>query len=244
MSPGDEKFAFFKKLIIRSRLSARIILKKQSVDPIQDAIITENVLAVMGVSMPVITSFLCYATGFGWLDSVGEFSNGIVQLYLGYLICKDNTEILMGRGVLKPDFDKISNILKSRTEVSSISDLKTRWSNEVLSISATVKYDENTVAKNILKAMKQDIENITSDNKERAIISRLLLKYTAEFMKLEHSTISKMEADLQKLYPSAQFIDLQRCHTNIHDLHKGTIASTFKPQILTSSPQESKPSDK
>ena len=206
----------------------RIILKKDSVDPIQDAIITENVLAVMGVSMPVITSFLCYATGFGWLDCVGEFSNGIVQVYLGYLICKDNTEILMGKAVLKPDFDKISNILESRTEVIDISDLKTRWSNEVLAISATVRYDENMVARNVVRALQLDIEKITNNEEERAKISRLLLNYTAEFMKLEQSTINSMEADIKKVYPSAKFIDIGKSHTNIQDLHKGAIASTFK----------------
>lgn len=203
-------------------------MKKESVDPIQDAIITENVLAVLGVTMPVATSFLCYLTGLAWLDLVGEMCNGVVQIYLGYLICRENTHILMGKGVQKLDFDKILQILKSRKEVKDVIDLKTKWSNEVLLISATVNYDEGKIAENITEALDADIIKITSDEAKQKKLKNLILKSTFEFIHHTDNLVKTMEKDVRKYYPNAEFIDIEKCHSNIQSAHKGSISSSFR----------------
>jgi hypothetical protein len=74
-----------------------------SIDPIQDIIVTENVLAIMGVSIPIISALCCYASGYFWLDYVGEMVNGVIQIHLGYLICQENARILLGHRLSEVD---------------------------------------------------------------------------------------------------------------------------------------------
>ena len=62
----------------RLKFSAEIMMKMRTVDPVQDAIITENVLAIFGVFVPLITSGTIYFTGMEWLDSLGEVLNGLM----------------------------------------------------------------------------------------------------------------------------------------------------------------------
>ena len=205
----------------------RNILKKESVDPIQDAIITENVLAVMGVAMPVITSFLCYSTGLGWIDSVGEISNGFIQIYLGYLICKENSQILIGKSVGQKDHEKILDILKNRKEINSVSDLKTRWSNEILEISASVSYNQKALTRNIIRILDDDINKITSDKGDKDKLQQLLAKSTSTFIVEASEIVKNIEDDIRKAYPKVIFIDIEKGQTNINKDLQGIISSTI-----------------
>ena len=40
-------------------------MSKKAIDPIQNVIIKENILAITGVSIPIITSIINYKTGLG-----------------------------------------------------------------------------------------------------------------------------------------------------------------------------------
>jgi hypothetical protein len=74
----DDGLSIPRKLFHRIQFSIDILLKKRSVDPIQDAIITENILAVCGVTIPLLSSGTIYFLGMEWLDMVGELMNGIL----------------------------------------------------------------------------------------------------------------------------------------------------------------------
>lgn len=220
--------SFFKRLLLRSRLSFRIIFKKQSVDPIQDAIITENVLAVMGVGTPVLTSFLCYATGLGWIDLIGEFSNGVIQIYLGYLICKENSQILIGRSLQSVDNIKLLSILNSRREIKDIQYLKTTYSNDELALSAEVVYDQDFLAQKLIRALENDIKQISLDEASERGLKELLTKSTYLFITHNAEVIRKIENDIIKAFPCATEIDIEKCVTNIKKELQGVMRSELK----------------
>lgn len=202
-------------------------MKKKSVDPIQDAIITENVLALMGVSMPIFTSLMVYGSGLGWIDLIGEMSNGCIQLYLGYLICKENVEILSGRSISSTDKQRIINILKDREEVAEIADVKTEYiGTGSMKISAAVKYDSREVAKNIIEILEPDICKISHDSKKQQDIRNLLVKSTD--LLLTHTTeiIKNMEEDVQLAFPNATEIDLEMAKSNIKNEYRGMVSLT------------------
>lgn len=222
------KYSFFKRLMIRSRLSYNIIFKKQSVDPIQDAIITENVLAVLGVGTPVLTSFLCYATGLAWFDLLGEFCNGIVQIYLGFLICKENSQILIGKSLSSLDIVQLLTILHSRREIKDIQSLKTKYSNDELAVSAEVVYDQEFIAHKLIQALEIDIKNLDLDRDTENRLKELLKRSTLLFITHNAEVIMKIEADIMKAFPSAREIDIEKCVTNIKKEFRGVMLSELK----------------
>lgn len=85
------------------KVSKALITNKISIDPIQDIIVTENVLAIMGVCIPIVSAFGCYLTGIYYLDYLGEMLNGVIQISLGILICQENARILLGHGLSDVD---------------------------------------------------------------------------------------------------------------------------------------------
>ncbi|OMJ84137.1 hypothetical protein SteCoe_14829 [Stentor coeruleus] len=224
---NDNNLPFYRRWIDRSKLSYSIILKKKSIDPIQDAIVTENVLAITGVSMPILTSLACYATGLNWIDLVGEASNGIVQIYLGYLICRENIEILSGRSIDLENKRKIVNILKDREEVSDIADFKTEYiGDQSLKISAAVKYNSKEVANNIIEVFENDIKKITQDPLKQQEIRELLVKSTDLLFTHTTEIIKNMEEDVQKQFPNATEIDLELAKSNIKTEYEGVVSLT------------------
>ena len=202
-------------------------MKKKSVDAIKDAIITGNVLALAGVSMPIFTSLIVYGSGLGWVDLAGQMSNGCVQIYLGYLICKENVEILSGRSIGLVDKQRIIGILKDRVEVAEIADVKTEYiGTGSMKISAAVKYNAGEVAKNIIKTLEDDIRNTSSSEKKQQDIRKLLEKSTD--LLLTHTTeiIKNMEEDVQKAFPNATEIDLEMAKSNIKSEYEGVVSLT------------------
>ena len=95
----DTDLPVSKRVSHRLKLAYNILKDKITVDPLQEVVVSENVLAITGVCIPIITSSLCYTTGHIWFDTVGEIMNGIVQLYLGKLIMFDNAGILLGKSI-------------------------------------------------------------------------------------------------------------------------------------------------
>ena len=205
-------------------MALRVMTKKTKIDPIQSAIVNENVLSLMGVCMPIATSLLCYLTGASWVDLVGEMLNGGVQVYLGVVIFTENAKILVGQSLAKAEADKVRYILEDREEVDSVETLKTEYlSNTSFKISATIRYDSEEISDNITEVLETDIQAITSDpQKQKAI--RMLISKSTELV-LTHTTeiIREMEADVQKEFPHVREIDLEQSKTNISKDYKGLI---------------------
>jgi len=96
--PGHNVFVQFFK---RGVLAIKVLSRLHPADPIQVVVVSENVTAVLGMSLPLLTSFVTYFTGLTFLDEVGCILNGSVQLYLAWSICWDNTQVLMGKSLSK-----------------------------------------------------------------------------------------------------------------------------------------------
>ena len=98
--PGNNILVQFYRRVI---LAFKVLSKWHPVDPIQVVVVSENVTSVLGMSLPLITSFMAYFTGWNFLDMVGGIMNGSVQLYLAWSIFWDNTQVLIGKSLSKSD---------------------------------------------------------------------------------------------------------------------------------------------
>jgi hypothetical protein len=233
----DRHLGLVGKIRERMKITYQVVLKKKSIDPIQDAIVTENVLALMGVTMPIITSFSCYLTGLGWLDLLGEVCNGTVQVYLGYLICKENIEILSGKSIDKIDKLRIVKVLKEHPGIADIGEFKAEYMGEdSVKIFAAIKYNNKEIANSMINVFENDIRSITEDAKKQEEIKKLLLRSTDLLFTHTTELIKNMERDVQKEYPNASEIDLEIANSNIKQEYQDKIS------LSSSSEDEDAPS--
>lgn len=233
----NNKSSIFKCSIEKAKLSFEIMTKKKTIDPIQDAIVSENVLALAGVSMPLLSSIICFTTGTGWADLFGQAGNGLVQMYLGYLICRENIEILSGRSIDKKNKQIIVDILRGRDEVSDIADFKTEYiGDDAVKISAAVKYNSKEIANNIIEVFEDDIKKLTLDQKKQQEIRQLLMKSTDLLFTHTTEIIKNMEEDVQREFPNATVIDLELSKSNIKAEYQGKVSlstsGTYKDKAL------------
>lgn len=91
--------SFLRTFYRRVLLAMKILTRKQPADPIQVMVVSENVISVVGMSLPLLSSFIAYFTGFNWLDTASGVVNGSIQIYLAWHIFWDNTKILAGKSL-------------------------------------------------------------------------------------------------------------------------------------------------
>jgi Co/Zn/Cd efflux system component len=191
-------------------------MKKKSIDAIQDAIITENVLAVMGVVTPIVTSFACMWTGINTFDLVGQMINGNIQIYLGYLIIKSNLSILAGKSIKDQDKNAIIKNLMTMKEISKIVDFKSEFrGDESVKVFLKIKHNRRYIAENLILQYKQDILSITQDPEKIEKIEKLLMESAINFDDIIDISIIRIEQDIFKEYPNADHIDLELSSSNI-----------------------------
>ena len=217
----DHHLAFFKRLYLRCGLSFNVIMKRKSIDAIQDAIITENVLAVMGVVTPIVTTFACMWTGINTFDLVGQMINGNIQIYLGYLIIRSNLSILAGKSINIEQKKAIIQNLMNMKEISHVADFKTEFTgDESVKVYLKIKHNTQYIAENLVAQFGQDIRNLTLDDEKRKKIEKLLMESVVNYDEIIDIFINKVEQDIVKAYPNATNIDLELSALNILESHK------------------------
>lgn len=94
---------FLPQVYLKAMLAWNVLTKRHPADPIQVIVVSENVTSVIGMSLPLISSFLTYFTGWVVLDQLGCVLNGCVQIYLAWAIFWDNTQVLIGKSLSKAE---------------------------------------------------------------------------------------------------------------------------------------------
>jgi hypothetical protein len=212
---GDQALTFYQRVFNRIKVAKALITNRVSIDPIQDIIITENVLAMMGVSLPIISALCCYATGHFWIDHVGEMLNGLIQINLGYLICQENARILLGHGLSEVDVavrhrQRVKGIMQSRDEVLDITEFHSEYiSSTDIKISAKVRYDDEEIFDDILIELNDEISAISSDPEIQLKIKQITAKACTMALRSSAEVIEEMEDDIKSQFPNARLIDLE-----------------------------------
>mmetsp|Transcript_1770 Transcript_1770/g.3816 ORF Transcript_1770/g.3816 Transcript_1770/m.3816 type:complete len:413 (-) Transcript_1770:2168-3406(-) len=207
---GDSVLSFHRRVYNRIKVARALITNKVSIDPIQDIIVTENVLAMMGVSLPILSALGCYLTGLNWIDYLGEMMNGVIQLNLGYLICQENARILLGHGLSDADVARVKGIMENRDEVLGITEFHSEYiSSTDVKISARVKYDDVEIFGDVITQLDSDIKAISPDPEIQAKIRQITSRACSLALKSSAEVIEEMEDDIKSQFPNAKLIDLE-----------------------------------
>ncbi|CAG9316901.1 SLC30A9_2 [Blepharisma stoltei] len=202
--------SFKESLKGRLKLSYDIITQKIDIDPIQNAIAIENVLAVMGVCTPIATSALYYVTNLWWLDPLGQAINGVIQMYLGYLIIEDNSKILIDKSVNEEYMKKVREFISSRNGVLKVWKLKSKYLNSTeYSIAIDIAYDPKKISSSVVEELKSDIEQASKGRSEEEI-KQLITKAT-EFVLVKTDEFNRgLKIEVKQQFPDVADIDIEQ----------------------------------
>lgn len=223
---------FLPQLYLKAHLAWRVLTKRHPTDPIQLIVVSENVTSVLGMSVPLISSFLAYFTGWNMLDQLGCILNGSVQIYLAWSIFWDNSQVLIGKSLSKVetlvrDKQQIKTMLEDRDEVAAIEELKSEYvAMREVKIAATVKYDLKEIAGNVLTELEPDIREASVDPFIRAEIRKLVEKSTGFTLTYTTEIIQNIENDVRTEFPYIVEIDLEQSKDNIIKEYAGLISLT------------------
>ena len=207
---------FGRRALKRFKLALSVIKNKVSIDPIQDTIIVENMMAVTGVCLPIFTSFLCYFTGLNFFDKAGSVLNGFLQIYLGYLISSENIKILAGQSLDPASSQRMKNIIQSVKKVASVEEVKSEYiGNDTLKMSATIVYDAKNISQNVINQLNDDIDRLYPDKKSKEKVHKLLEKITEITLKETSLVISNLENQIQQEFSQVVEVDLEVSKSNI-----------------------------
>lgn len=221
---------FFTQLGLKVHLAWRVLTKQHPTDPIQLIVVSENVTSVLGMSMPLLASFLTYFTGLTMLDQLGCILNGFVQIYLSWSIFWDNSQVLIGKSLSKAEMlvrtrQQIKNMIEDRDEVDAIEELKSEYvAMRAVKIAATVKYDLKEIAENVVTELEPDIRVASVDPIIQAEIRKLVEKATGFTLTYTTEIIHTIEEDIQKEFPYIVAIDLEQSKKNITKEYAGAIS--------------------
>lgn len=203
----DHNLGFFKRMKSRIQLNSSFFKDKTNTDPSIELIIMENVLAISSALVSLVTYSICYSTGLHSIDTAGQIINGCIQVYLGYLVSKEQTHILIGSKLKKDDVDKIIKIITVSKEIEKVDKFKSGLSNGKLKISAEIKLNDKILTKYVLKRLEKNLKDSGMNQEE---LKRTVAKFTQLLLAKTTEICESSEKRIQEAYEYAHSIDIEK----------------------------------
>jgi hypothetical protein len=226
---GDAELDFSSRVSNRVKCAKALVLNHVKIDAIQDTIVTENVLAIMGASLPVLSTLACYVTGANWIDYIGEMLNGVIQLKLGSLIVHENTKILLGDGLSPVETtvrvrQRIKGIMQSHDKVLEVNDFFSEHiSNTQLKISAKVLLDKQALLREVLDELSHDFKRLPQAGDFHTQLEEVAARACSRTLKLSEELMEKFEDDIRTHVPNARHINLKPLVKDFEERTAGAI---------------------
>lgn len=221
---NDAKFPLFKQVVMRVKVAREVISNKRRVDPIQSTIVIENVLAIVGVTTPIITSAVCLVTGTNSLDLFGEMLNGVIQVYLGAIICAENSKVLAGYGVSRFEGQLIKDNMMTKLDIERVVALRTVYADSTsISLFASVLFAQEAIQRKVVSALSSRIRALTEDPQEAAHIEQVLSEACYYTITRLSEIQNETEEAIRSRFPYLQKFHFNHSKSNILQEFRGVI---------------------
>ncbi|OMJ93360.1 hypothetical protein SteCoe_3716 [Stentor coeruleus] len=204
------EYNILKGITKRISLAYNVIANKITIDPIQDAIVNENILAITGVCLPIFTSLMCYISGFGIFDTIGSVLNGVLQIYLGYMLSVDNIKVLAGQSLDPKNTEIIMKLIEKNKKVKSVDEIKTEILGfDAMKISTTIKYNSQAIGEEIMNELKDEIDSMCKTPEDKDTINKIIKIAVEETLLQTSQSIKIMEILIYEKFPHVTDVDLE-----------------------------------
>eukprot|EP01124_Arcella_intermedia_P022505 TRINITY_DN3363_c0_g1_i1.p1 TRINITY_DN3363_c0_g1~~TRINITY_DN3363_c0_g1_i1.p1 ORF type:complete len:454 (-),score=81.03 TRINITY_DN3363_c0_g1_i1:75-1436(-) len=184
-------------------------LKKGS-DPMGVAVVMEDGAALVGLFIAGGSLGMSYITGSTLYDALGSVLIGTLLAYIaGFLIVK-NARSLSTRSVPQQKKATLIQFLKQDPIVQSLHDVKAvQIGVEAISLSASIEFDGEAVAKKFLEKNPHIVEDLITHKEDPEAIQRIMVSYGTQIVSYLGDEVDRIEQELKAKAPEVKFVDLE-----------------------------------
>lgn len=177
-------------------------------DPATLAVVLEDGAACLGIAIATTGIAATSSTGLPVFDGCAGLAISGLLASMGLVLVRINQRFLLGQAVDHEITNGIERILLSQRSIDGVHSIQSQWTGpDTFSFKAEVDFDGTYLAAMLMPKYEREFLKV-GDKLDQEL--RVLLSWYAEdVMRTVEREVRKVEADIRKSYPGAEFIELE-----------------------------------
>lgn len=178
-------------------------------DPVTLAVLLEDTVAVLGVTIAFISIGLSYLTGQYFWDSIGSIIIGILLGFVAVTLIIKNRNYLLGKTIPEGLQERIIETMEADPAIEKVIDFKsTVLDIGIYRIKCEVEFNGNVLIKEIYRKgkLKEEYENVRKDFEE---FKKFCVEFADRVPRLVGRKIDDIEVKIKKENPEVKYIDIE-----------------------------------
>jgi zinc transporter 9 len=178
-------------------------------DPSTLAVVFEDGLAVLGVTIAAISLILTNWTGNRTWDAVGSIIIGILLGIMAVILIIKNRAYLIGMSMPEDMQDVIIDMLNADPAIEKVLDFKsTTMDVDIYRIKCEIEFNGYVLLKEIYKtnSLREQYDEVKDDYED---FKKFCVDYADRIPRLVGKKIDDIEIELKKKYPGVKYIDIE-----------------------------------
>ena len=177
-------------------------------DPATLAVVLEDGAACLGIAIATAGIAATSSTGLPVFDGCAGLAISGLLASMGLVLVRINQRFLLGQAVDSEITNGIERILLSQRSIDGVHSVQSQWTGpDSFSFKAEVDFDGTYLAAMLMPKYEREFLKV-GDKLDQEL--RVLLSWYAEdVMRTVEREVRKVEADIRKSYPGAEFIELE-----------------------------------
>jgi zinc transporter 9 len=193
------------------RVSGRMKLKKalKQGDPATIAVLYEDGIAVLGVSVAFVSILLTKITGAYYWDSIGSLAIGLMLAIMAIMLINKNRGLLLEKAIPEEIKDRIIEILEEDPAIEKVMDFRSAIMDVgKYRIKCDVEFNGNALAKEMFaRGVLHEEYDLVKDDYQEFI--KFCVEYIDRVPRMVGSHIDKIEKRIQSEFPEVVHIDIE-----------------------------------
>lgn len=193
------------------RAGGKMKLKKilKHGDPATIAVLYEDGIAVLGVTVAFVSILLTEVTGDYYWDAIGSITIGLMLAVMAIILINKNRALLIEKAIPEEIKERIVEILEEDPAIEKVMDFRSAIMDVgKYRIKCDVEFNGNALAKEMFArgVLQEEFELVKDDYQE---FIKFCVDYIDRVPRMVGSHIDKIEKRIQKEFPEVVHIDIE-----------------------------------
>ncbi len=178
-------------------------------DPSTLAVVYEDGLAVIGVSVAFFAIIIAHLTGQHYWDAIGSIIIGILLAFIAIVLIAKNRQFLLGKSIPEDLQDKIIRLLEADPAIDSVVDFKsTVLDIGIYRIKCSIEFNGSALLSEIYKnsSLQDQYDDVKDDFEE---FKKFCMHYADRVPRLVGKKIDEIETRIRTENQGVKYIDIE-----------------------------------
>lgn len=193
------------------KMSGKMKFKKalSQGDPATIAVLYEDGIAVLGVTVAFVSILLTKVTGAYYWDSIGSLIIGLMLAVMAIILINKNRGLLLEKAIPEEIKERIIEILEEDPAIEHVTDFRSAIMDVgKYRIKCDVEFNGSALAKEMFaRGMLQEEYELVKDDYQEFI--KFCVDYIDRVPRMVGNHINKIEKDIQEEFPEVVHIDIE-----------------------------------